>query len=139
MVNLVNARDTFLRFLADNLSGIEIHPLRKSTTEVGTDTFKANALNVEFLGVYATYKSTATQDVILTVIHEDENTAAGWIQSIYNLLSSAFYAPMMDYTVPASPVAAKGNVSWESSLTFRPIYNKSVARYECALGLDFIQ
>lgn len=140
MVNLINARDTFLKFLGDNLTGIDIHPLRKSTSEVNTDTIKINALNVEFLGVSASYRHLASQTVILSVIHENEATAIEWIQTIYNLLSSAFYTPLLSYTVPSAPVAANGNLSWKSTdVSFRSIPSGRFARYECALDLDFIQ
>lgn len=128
-------RDSFLHFLADNLTGITVHPLRFDKNDPGADGFQTNALNVQFLST--SLRHVATQQVVLDVIQDDENTAVDWLDSMWTLLSSAFYTELYSYST-GSPVDQHRHIMWDAeSVRFTRISNDNYVHYSCILPLEF--
>src|SRR5690349_20942054 len=97
-------RDTFLRFLADNLTGITLHNVRFGTSNPADARYQVGAVNVKFLDTDPNPHIGQTT-VEICVMNDDELTALDWVKQVYDILSSAYYTPKMDYTNPNSPVA----------------------------------
>lgn len=115
-------RDTFLHFLSDNLTGLTVRNVRKSSDNPSLSKLADNAVNVQFL-TSRPHVHIAEQLVSIDVIHEDELTAVDMTQQVYELLSSAYYTPKYDYTNPSAPVATGQNIMWSKDISFRPIDN----------------
>jgi hypothetical protein len=130
------ARDSFLKFLADNLVGIPLHPIRVEPNDPSSSALQVNALNVQFLdlsmGVHM-----STQQVVLDILHDSENTAVEWAADVWDLLSAAFYTPQLDYSNPSSPVSVGNNVMWEPNFRFRSVINGYYFHYSALLNLRF--
>ena len=129
-------RDTFLHFLADNLSGITVHPIRKDTNRPDASKLAENAVNVQFL-TQRHRVHIAELWVSIDVIHSEELTAVDWTQRVFDLLSSAFYTPKYDYTNPSSPQATGDNLYWQpEAVNFVPIDNDPhYMRFNCTMSL----
>lgn len=129
-------RDTFLHFLADNLGAIPVHNVRRDLSNPGADRYQMNSVNVKFLDVSPSVHIAETL-VEIAVINDDELTALAWLKSVFDLLSSAYETPKMDYTVPASPVATGTMIYWDTNLKFRYIANSNdfYFDYRCMLSL----
>ena len=128
------ARDSFLHFLADNLTGIEIHPRRFDPNDPSLTFLKEDAINVEFLGL--SLGDVASQQVVLDIIHTDELTAVDWMQTVWSLFKAAFYTPLLDYS-SGSPVSTGKLLYWGRSVSFRRVYEDNYCRYSCTMNLRF--
>lgn len=136
MTPLRDCRDTFLHFLSDNLSGITVHPLRCDPNDPGADVLMMNAVNVQYLNV--DLETVATQQVVIDIVNDDENTAIDWMTNIWQLLRSAFYTTLYSYTDPSLPVYQESNVFWDrNAVKFRRIVNENYTHYSCVLPLKF--
>ena len=129
-------RDTFLHFIADNLTQYTVWAVRKSSTDPSRGKLKENAINVQFL-TSRPHVHIASQLVSIDVIHAEELTAVDMTQAVWELLSSAFYTPKYDYTNPAAPTLTGQNIYWEKdSVIFRPIDNDPhFMRFNCTMEL----
>lgn len=129
-------RDTFLHFLADNLTGRTVWPIRKSSTDPAKSKLKENAVNVQFLTM-TQHMHIAGTLVSIDILHQDELTAVDITQEVWQLLSSAFYTPNYDYTNPNSPVATGENIYWDNdSVVFKPIDNSpNYMHFNCTMEL----
>jgi hypothetical protein len=130
-------KDTFLHFIADNLTAITVHPIRRDPNDPGADLLQSNAINIQFLDT-SPQVSVSVQRVVVDVLNDDENTCSDWVDAIWTILSSAFYTPLYDYTVPSAPVAVGSNVFWNSTTTkFTRIVSTVYSHYSCVLDLQF--
>lgn len=131
-----DVRDTFLRFLHDNLTDIPVVAIREDPNDPSASVLKPNAVNIQFLRLSA--DTVATQQVAIDIIHDTENTAVDWMESVWTLLRSAFYTPLYNYSTPSAPVAQHTNVMWDrTSVKFRPVVSTNFVRYTCVLPLKF--
>jgi len=131
-------RDTFLHFLADNLTGVTVHPVRREIDRPDSDRLQMNAVNVQFLNIEPRVH-VASQMVSIDVINDNELTALDWVSKVWEILNKAFYTPKYDYTVPASPVATGDNIMWEpDGVGFRKVTNDYYAHFSCFLELKHI-
>lgn len=134
---MVQVRDTFLHFLADNLTGIEVHPVRKDPNDPSAELLKLNAVNVEFLG-FDLAVDVSGQQVVIDVVNDDERTAVTWVSSLFTLLSAAYYTPKLDYNTPSSPVPTGTNIMWDrKKVRFRKVGNDNYSHFSCVLDLKF--
>lgn len=132
-------RDSFLHFLADNLSssGISVHPIRRDSNNPGTEKLQANCINVQFLNVEPSVQ-VGNQLVAIDVIHEEELTALDWMETVWDLLSSTFYAPLYDYSDPANPAPLGTNIMWgRNRVRFKPMNSDFYTRYRCEMSLEY--
>lgn len=132
-----NASETFLHFVADNLIGIAVHPVRRDLNSPSGDLLQTNAVNLQFLN-FKPDIAISTHHVSIDVLNDDENTCMDWLQALWTLLSSAFYTPMLDYTLPTSPVTTTSNVMWDCRrVVFKRIISEQYTHYTCLLPLRF--
>lgn len=127
-------RDTFLHFLADNLSGTKIHPLRRDKNDASLSAPQVNAVNVQFikdsLGV-----SVAQTTVSIDILNDDENNCLDTVQAVWNILATVGSIPKLDYS-GQSPVATGTSISWNTgNVQFRYVYSDFYYRYSCLLSL----
>ena len=128
-------RDSFLRFLSDNLPGTKIHAVRRSTTEVDGDKLEMNAVNVKFLASdFSIHIS--DQLVVIDVVHEDELSAVDLYTQLWQILNKRAYIQKYDYTDPQNPVAVDNVVVyWEPTVRFIPIFNPAYSHWHCTIHL----
>jgi hypothetical protein len=121
MSKIKNVHDTFLHFLADNLTGIKVRELMFDKDDMTSRIIQTNALNVEFTNFTTTVEHTLT--VVFDLAHNDTLTARDWEEQIVNLLHATAMTEVMDYrTDPANPkVVPQQRISWPAKLSFRPI------------------
>jgi len=132
---LRDARDTFLHFMSDNLS-MPVHAMRCDPNDPSADLLMPNAVNIEFLNV--NFDTISVLQVVIDVLNDDENTAADWMESVWQLLRSAFYTTVFNYTVPATPVSQHTNIMWDrGAVKFRRVSNNNYTHYSCILPVKF--
>jgi hypothetical protein len=131
-----SARDTFLHFLADNLTSVTIHPRRRDANDPSADELAENAVNVEFTGV-SFGPDISEQQAAIDVIYTDERTAVDTVAQLWNLFQSAYYTPLLNYTT-LTPVATGTNLMWDkTAVRFRRVYSGDYTHYTCLLPLKF--
>ena len=133
-----NVRDSFLRFLADNLqtSNIPVHNVRRDTDNPDANQLQNNAVNVTFLNANLT--TTVSQQVVsVDVVANNELSAIDWATTLWRILSGAFMTPCLDYTNSSSPVPTGTNVFWNrTSIRFRPVADDFFFRYTATFPLE---
>jgi hypothetical protein len=132
---MIPARDTFLHLLADNLTSIPVHNLRRDPDNPGSGRLQSNAVNVEFL-MDGLGTVTSTLTAIVDIVHDDERTAVDWVKQVWDILSAALYTKIYDYT-SGTPVATGWNLSWTQPVSFRPIYDELYCRRSCTLTFTY--
>ena len=138
MANIRAARDTFLRYLADNLPQLTIHNIRVDKDDPKLNEIMLNAVNVTFHNSDFVGPSELSQTLVtVDVINDDELVAIDQAEQISQLLFTAAFAPLMDYTVPASPVQI-GNerLFWDLSLRFKPVHAENFFHLSTLLHLE---
>lgn len=132
-----NASETFLHFMADNLTGITVHPVRRDLNSPSGDLLQTNAVNIQFLSLNPDVWI-STQHCSIDVLNDDENTCVDWVQAVWNILAAAFGTAMFDYSVPTAPVPTNTNVFWEKRrVNFKRIISEQYTHYSCLLPLKF--
>ena len=120
--NIRNLRDSFLHFLADNLTGITVHPMRASRSNASNDSLQVSALNVTFHDSTYSTNGPTSQFLTLDIVHEDELLALDMEEPLVNLLQLGGITQLEDYSV--SPPVQIGNkiISWNpQSVKFRTV------------------
>lgn len=127
-------RDTWLHYLADNLPGTKVHPIRRSATNEGLDTPQANAVNVQFLKDDLAITGTKTTASI-DVLNDNENDCLDMVQHVWHLLNVTGSIPKLDYS-SGSPLLLGTNISWDpTKVRFRYVYSAFYYHYSCLLAL----
>ena len=124
MANMRACRDTFLHYLSDNLPSLTIHNLRVDKDDPKLNEIMLNAINVTFHNSDFGGPSDLSQQLVtVDVINDYELDAIDQAEQISQLLFKAAYAPLMDYSDPATPVQI-GNerVFWNLAMKFRPVH-----------------
>lgn len=136
-MTFVYSCDTFLHFLADNLGSIPVHAIRRDVNNPSNELLRNNAVNIQFLTVTPGV-ALSTWAASIDILHDDENTCRDWLNSVFVLLSSAYYTPMFDYTVPTSPVVVGSNIMWDRDrVVFKRIISETYVHYSCTLQIKF--
>jgi hypothetical protein len=131
---MVQVRDTFLHYLADNLPGKTIHYRRFDVNDPNALALVENAINVEFFDI-SPEVAVSTQRVALDVIFTDERTAVAAMTAVWGVLVT-HQTPLMDYSNPASPVATGSNLMW-SKVSFKRVTEQNYCHYLCLLTLQY--
>jgi hypothetical protein len=129
-----NARDTFLRYLADNLPSLTIHPVRFDKNFPGGELLQGNAVNVEFTNSEFTVIENE-QIVHIDICHENELTALDWARQVAELLLTAAYVKKLDYSSGTGVNANDGWISWEPHVRFRAVSDLTYFRFSATLRL----
>lgn len=131
-------RDSFLKFLADNLpSDLPVHAIRRDPNDPISNILKSNAVNVQFLNL-TLEKSVSTQLTSVDVLADDETTALESVNQVWQLLSASYYTPQLNYLDPAHPVPTFSNIYWPvKGLQFKPIYSDYYFHYSLSLQIKF--
>lgn len=130
-------RDTFLHFLSDNLGGTPpVHNVRMDLSVPSASEYQTNAVNVKFIDVCPSPQIGQTL-VEIAVLAEQELDALTWVKSVFNLLSTNYQTPKLDYTNPSSPTPVGSNIYWDTNLKFRAISDHDALYYDyrCTLTL----
>ena len=134
---MIQAQDTFLHVIADNLPSLTVHPLRTDPAHPENETLQVDAVNVEFtiadlrVQVSQVYAS-------IDVVNESEQTARDQALQIAQLLQQGGVAPEQDYsTTPPTPTGR--NIFWNpNAVRFRPVNSgDTYFRFNCTLVLNF--
>lgn len=91
-----DCRDTFLQYLADNLQGVTVHPVRQDPSHPEDSLVQMNALNVQYLNSYFSV-IVSRQYVALDVCADDERTALRYAASVATLLQLSASIPKFHY------------------------------------------
>lgn len=130
-----NSRDSFLVFLNTNLPSLPIHPVRRDSNNPDADIYQVNAINVKFLSPIFD-NQVSKQPVSIDIIHDDELTALDWSQQFWTLISTRFYTNILDYTIPASPVATGYMLNWDRVLKFTDVMSPYYSHLHCTMNLN---
>lgn len=107
-----DARDTFIMLLANELTGLTIHPLREDAEYPEYALLKTDAVNVGFVSAgYDIHINELT--VSIDVVYERELSGVDAEQQIFNLLSKRFYTEKYNYSNPSVPVPTGTNIFWD--------------------------
>lgn len=130
-------RDTFLHFLADNLSGVKVRGMWRDPNYPDAQALEQDVVNVQFLDD-ALDPILSTQKVSIQIVASSEFDAISWSESLWKLLSGTFYTPLYDYSDPKNPKPLGSNISWAvNSVRFKPIRDDYYFRYLCILPLNY--
>lgn len=137
MANMRALRDTFLHYLSDNLPGVIIHNMRVDKDDPKLNEIMLNAVNVTFHNTDLSGPSQlSAQLVTVDVINDNELVALDQTEKISQLLFTAAYAPLLDYTIPASPVQIQNErLFWNLSLGFKPVHAENFVHMSALLHL----
>lgn len=128
-------RDSFLHFLADNLpASMPVNNIRRDTQDTKSDRLKIDSVNVQFLDSMPTLEKSETL-VEISVLHTDELTGLDWVRTLFQLLSTGYQTPKLDYTDPANPVPFGTMIYWNTQIAFRTVYSDSYCDYRVLFSL----
>jgi hypothetical protein len=128
-----NCYDTFLHFLADNLVGIPVHPVRRQSTDANADRLEMNAFNVSIMALDPDIHVSILQ-LSLDVVNDDELSAVDWVDQIWGLLNAALMTPKESYKT-GTPVYQSSNIFWNKSVKFLKVHSDFYAHYTCKITL----
>jgi hypothetical protein len=129
--------DTFLHFLADNLTGTVVHPIRLDVNDPASGTFQMNCINVQFLNVELG-ADISNQQVVLDVMFDNEKDCRDAIQKTWNLLKTEYLTPITDYSDLSNPTLVGMNMIWQPKrITFKKIISDAYCHYSCVIPLGF--
>jgi hypothetical protein len=131
---VIQVRDSFLHYLADNLPDITIHPRRFDVNNPNSETLMEGAVNVEFFDI-TPHMHVSSQRVALDVVYADEREAVSVMNQLWSVLV-CLQAPLKDYTIPASPVLTGQNMMWDK-VSFKRISSQYYCHYLCLLTLEY--
>jgi hypothetical protein len=134
-----HVQDSFLHLIADNLD-VPVHVIRDDPTDRAAGVLRTNAVNLSFLDVrLGNGMVLSNVGAVIDVIHESQNTAIEWIESVWQILGAAFYAPILDYDEdPSDPSLTGKNMTWDASaVSFKRVVNSAYTHYSCVLYLRF--
>lgn len=127
-------RDTFLHYVADNLEGLEVHPLIRTPVDQSLDALKMNCINVSFEDLNLN-SDISEYYVVIDVIYDDEMTAVDAVAALWRVLRGCM-TPLVSYVDPSLQV--QGNVCWErSDIRFLRVVNDSYIHFSCVMPLRF--
>lgn len=137
MANMRAARDTFLHYLSDNLSSLTIHNLRVDKADPKQNEIRLNAVNVTFHNSDFSGPGDLSQTLVtVDVIYDNELTALDAAEDISQLLFTAAFAPLMDYTVPSAPVQISNErLFWNLAMRFKPVHAENFYHMSALLHL----
>lgn len=130
-------RDSFLKFLADNISQTTVKAVRRDPDDPAADKISVNCVNVSF-GRMTLDNQKSTQVAIIDVCADKELDALNIVNQVWQLLSAAYFTPQLNYAIPSSPTPTGSNLYWEKGkVQFNEVYSDFYFHYTCQLSLMF--
>lgn len=130
-------RDTFVRYIADNLPGQRVHFVRQDSDYPEAQYLETNAINVTFRSL-AGDGNVGRQTTVIDLVFEDEDNLIAAYTQLRDILRSSFYTPAYSYAVPSAPVALGYNVIWGRNISFQRVVTEGhLCRYSAQFQLDF--
>lgn len=137
-----DCRDTFLSYLAANLPGITIHPIRQDPDHPENQVIQMNSVNVEFLNSsFSVFVS--KQYVAIDVAMDLERDALATATAVAALLQTNASIPKNHYTVDQAThetvVTPVGTSIWwnPNAVNFKDIQTDGAYfRFNCLLTLQ---
>jgi len=126
---MIEVRDTFLHFLADNLVDIAFHYVRRDSNDPSGELLLRNAVNVEFLGAELNNDLSKWQ-VAVDIVADDEETAVTMLDEVWKLLKSAFYTPILNGT---------GNIMWDRRIPFRKVDGAYYYQFSAIFNITYAE
>lgn len=135
---IVNCRATFLHYLADNLSDLTVWNIRFDKNNTAQNEPQVNAVNVTFHNIDLTGPSETNEALVtVDVIYDDELTAVAAAEEVANLLFTAAYAPLKDYSLSIPVQISNKLIFWKLSIKFRPVHADNYFRLSALLHLCY--
>lgn len=133
-----DCRDTFLSYLAANLPGLTVHPVRQDTGHPEDSLVHMNALNVQYLNSYFSVRHVSRQYVALDVCADDERTAIAQAAQVANLLQQSASIPKNHYGSDGSVTPTPSSIFWNpDALNFKTVETGGeYVRFQCLLVLQ---
>ena len=126
---MLTATDSFIEYLAGELSPFEVFWWRKGDVDTHSGYLKQDALNVTLLGFW----EDGTEErclVSLDLLAKDDRTALTHLQTVRDALIQEQTIPEWDYTDPNAPVLTGRNVSWDArTIRFISVRTPNGTRY----------
>ncbi len=97
-----------------------------------------NSVNVSFHNSDFSGPSGLSQTLVtVDLVYDKETDAISAGEQVSRLLFMAAYAPLMDYTVPASPVqVGKERMFWSLTMKFKPVHSENFYHMSALLHLN---
>jgi hypothetical protein len=132
------ARDTFLRYLADNLPGVEVRNVRRDKNSLESSRIRTGAVNVQFIGD-ASRVNDSNLFTTIDVVADDELDAVNMMQTVSSVLNQGGMIPLLDYTDTSNPVrVGTSQLFWNpNQVSFKPVYSDLYSRFSCFMMLTF--
>jgi hypothetical protein len=126
---MLNASDSFIQYLATELSPLPVYWWRAGDIEGHAGFLKQDALNVKLMGFWED-GSIEMCLVSLDLLGSNERELLANLKTLRDALLSAQYVAERDFTNVASPVETGRNISWEArKVRFISVRTPSGARY----------
>jgi hypothetical protein len=137
MANIRATRDTFLHYLADNLTSLTFNNMRVDKQNPKLNSMMLNAINIAFHNVDFSGPSDLSQTLVtVDVANDTELVAIDQAEQVSQLLFKAAFAPLMDYTVPSAPVQISNErVFWNLAMRFKPVHSENFFQMSALLHL----
>lgn len=120
--NIRNLRDTFLHFLADNLTGATIHPVRASKDQPQYNSLQVGSINITFHDATYSVRAPTTQFLTMDILHDDELLALDLEESLIVLLQTGAQALLLDYSGTTPVQVSNSKVFWNvDTIKFRTV------------------
>jgi hypothetical protein len=137
MSEISNMRATFLHYLQDNLV-LPIWNIRFDKTNPQQNFPQVNAVNVAYHNMGLTGPSRPDDQLVtVDVLYDTEAAAVEAAAVVSNLLFTAAYAPLMDFTQsPPVPISNK-RIYWDLQMKFKPVHADTVFHMSALMRLYY--
>jgi hypothetical protein len=126
---MLSASDSFIEYLANELSPLQVYWWRKGDIESHAGFLKQDALNVSLLGFWE--DDTMEMCLIsLDLLASDERTALTNLQLLRDALLAVQFVQERDFSDPAAPRYTRRNITWDArKVRFISVRTPAGARY----------
>jgi hypothetical protein len=139
MSEISNVRATFLHYLADNLvTAFTVWNLRFDKANPSQNVPQVNAINVTFHNLGLTGPSTPDDQLVtVDVLYDTEAAAVEAAAAVSNLLFTAAYAPLLDYTLTTPAQISNKLVWWDLQMKFKSVHSDNVFHMSALMKLHY--
>jgi hypothetical protein len=133
------ARETFLKFVADNLPDYKVVNVRFDKVHPAHSDFSQNAINIEFIFDRPSVSGPSGLQCSIDIIYDDELTAIDAATALWKLLAASEVTPLKSFAADVSnPTLLGTNLRWDSrQVKFNKLVSELFFRYNCHLYLYY--
>ena len=134
-----HARDTFLHYLADNLTGLTVNNVRFDSTRPSHNQLMQNSINIEFINDRLNVSSQNALQLSLDAIYDDELKALDAVRQLWALLAKTEITPLLSYDSSlTSPTKLGPMLRWSSkAVKFNKLVSDLAFRYNSHIILFY--